>query len=186
MGEQHLDATARGALSEHYARVFTVLATQPPLKANDIAAPEDPTSNASAGVNEDSSSSSSIKKDSENSGFTLDVLDLCSSFESHFPSARGATADPKAAAERQEAKKLPGLRAYGVGLNLEELAANSRLTAGYEVVDLNATPQLLTHANGSYNLVTCALSVDYLTQPMEVFLELINSRKLVTYSYAGH
>jgi len=163
VGEQHLDAAARAALTQHYARVFKVLAAQPPLKV------------AGATTKGDANA------DTATTNCSLDVLDLCSSFESHFPGARGDVADAvdTAAGAEQQTEELPAVHAYGVGLNVEELAANSRLSAGYEVVDLNATPKLLAHANNSYDLVTCALSVDYLTQPMEVSFRSINSTLFV-------
>lgn len=165
MGEQHLDATARAALTQHYARVFKVLAAQLPLKVAGASTQVD------ANTATATTSSNDAGKAGKSSDGCLDVLDLCSSFESHFPVARGGVAgaaDTAAGAEQQTAEDLPDVRAYGVGLNMEELAANSRLNAGFEVADLNANPKLLTHVNDCYDLVTCALSVDYLTQPMEV------------------
>ena len=54
----------------------------------------------------------------------------------------------------------------GLGMNADELAANGALHRRL-VQDLNATPSL-PFETGSFDLVTCALSVDYLTRPMEV------------------
>jgi SAM-dependent methyltransferase len=82
-----------------------------------------------------------------------DVLDLMSSWVSHLP----------------EAGALPLGRVVGLGMNAEELAANSRLT-GWDVVDLNAAPRL-PYADASFDAVLCAVSIQYLTRPLEVFAE---------------
>jgi SAM-dependent methyltransferase len=82
-----------------------------------------------------------------------DVLDLMSSWVSHLP----------------EAAALPLGRVVGLGMNAEELAANPRLT-GFEVQDLNAAP-LLPYPDASFDAVLCAVSIQYLTRPLEVFAE---------------
>jgi SAM-dependent methyltransferase len=83
-----------------------------------------------------------------------DVLDLMSSWVSHLP----------------EAEALPLGRVVGLGMSAQELAANPRLAA-FDVVDLNATPKL-PHADASFDAVLCAVSVQYLTRPVEVFAEV--------------
>jgi SAM-dependent methyltransferase len=60
-------------------------------------------------------------------------------------------------------------RVVGLGMNAEELAANTRL-ASYDVCDLNETPRL-PYSDASFDAVLCAVSIQYLVQPMEVFRE---------------
>ncbi len=79
-----------------------------------------------------------------------DVLDLCSSWISHF--------DP-----------LPA-RLVALGMNPAELDANVAATATV-VHDLNADPTL-PFVDASFDAVTCCVSVDYLTRPVEVFREV--------------
>jgi SAM-dependent methyltransferase len=79
------------------------------------------------------------------------LLDLMSSWVSHLP-------------------QVPAdLAVTGLGMNAEELAANPRL-AQRRVHDLNADPRL-PFADGSFDLVLCAASVEYLTRPRTVFAE---------------
>ena len=82
----------------------------------------------------------------------LDVLDLCSSWVSHYP------ADGKFG------------RVAGLGMNAEELAANKQLSE-WVVRDLNKQP-VLPYADGSFDAVTCTVSIDYLTQPLSVMREV--------------
>lgn len=79
-----------------------------------------------------------------------DVLDLCASWVSHF--------DPA-----PEHLVL-------VGMNDRELAANPAASETM-VLDLNADPTL-PFQDGSFDAVTCCVSVDYLTRPIEVFEEV--------------
>jgi SAM-dependent methyltransferase len=83
-------------------------------------------------------------------GLTGEVLDLCSSWVSHF--------DP--APERLVA----------MGMNANELAANPA-AADWHVRDLNVDPTL-PFDDASFDAVTCCASVDYLTRPVEVFAEV--------------
>lgn len=80
------------------------------------------------------------------------VLDMCSSWVSHFP-----------AGYKQE-------RIVGMGLNEEELKRNPVLTE-YVVQDLNIDPKLPFEDN-SFDVITNVVSVDYLTKPLEVFKEM--------------
>ena len=82
-----------------------------------------------------------------------DVLDLMSSWVSHLP----------------DAEALPLGRVVGLGMNAAELAANPRL-ASYDVQDLNAAPRL-PYPDASFDAVLCAVSIQYLTRPVEVFAE---------------
>jgi SAM-dependent methyltransferase len=83
-------------------------------------------------------------------GLDGDVLDICSSWISHF--------DPAPA------------RLVVVGMNERELAANPAATDRH-VVDLNLRPTLPFDAR-TFDAVTCCVSVDYLTRPIEVFAEV--------------
>ncbi|KAJ4787422.1 Demethylmenaquinone methyltransferase [Rhynchospora pubera] len=80
------------------------------------------------------------------------MLDLCSSWVSHFP-----------AGYKQE-------RVVGMGMNEAELKKNPVLTE-YIVQDLNVNPKLPFEDN-SFDVITNVVSVDYLTKPIEVFKEM--------------
>ncbi|GHF43647.1 SAM-dependent methyltransferase [Deinococcus metalli] len=80
------------------------------------------------------------------------VLDLMSSWISHLP--------PEA----------PYPEVVGVGLNHEELAANTRLSR-FVVQNLNTTAHL-PFADGSFDAAGIAVSIDYLTQPVAVLRDL--------------
>jgi len=85
------------------------------------------------------------------SGFS--VLDLCSSWTSHFP--REAIADARVVVH---------------GLNEAELFRNSQATECH-VQDLNKE-STLPWKNDTFEFVTLAMSVQYLTRPQEVFSEI--------------
>ena len=80
-----------------------------------------------------------------------DVLDLMSSWRSHLP-------------------KLKPLQVTGLGMNAEELYDNPRLD-DFVVHDLNASPALPFEDN-SFDAALCAVSVQYLTHPIEVFRDV--------------
>ena len=77
------------------------------------------------------------------------LLDLMSSWISHLP-------------EGVEYERVAGL-----GMNHEELAANPRLH-DFVVHDLNRHPEL-PYGDASFDAVVNAVSVQYLTRPLEVF-----------------
>jgi SAM-dependent methyltransferase len=83
-------------------------------------------------------------------GLTGDVLDLMSSWVSHFRSAP---------------QSLTVL-----GMNATELSANEMATARV-VHDLNASPSL-PFEDASFDSAVCCVSVDYLVRPIEVFDEV--------------
>ncbi|CAL5339142.1 unnamed protein product [Camellia sinensis] len=87
---------------------------------------------------------------SETPGVT--ILDMCSSWVSHFP-----------AGYKQD-------RIVGMGMNEEELKRNQVLTE-YVVQDLNVNPKLPFEDN-SFDVITNVVSVDYLTNPIDVFKEM--------------
>ncbi|TYK10776.1 S-adenosyl-L-methionine-dependent methyltransferases superfamily protein [Cucumis melo var. makuwa] len=82
----------------------------------------------------------------------VSMLDMCSSWVSHFP-----------AGYKQE-------RVVGMGMNEEELKRNPVLTE-YIVQDLNVNPKLPFEDN-SFDVITNVVSVDYLTKPLTVFKEM--------------
>jgi SAM-dependent methyltransferase len=77
------------------------------------------------------------------------ILDLMSSWVSHLP-------------EDEEFTRVAGL-----GMNALELAKNSRLT-DHVVQDLNHQPEL-PYDTASFDAVVNAVSIQYLTRPVEVF-----------------
>lgn len=77
-----------------------------------------------------------------------DVLDLMSSWISHLPPERRYG------------------RVAGLGMNAAELAANPQLTE-YRVHNLNAEPRL-PYTDESFHRVLVAVSIQYLTRPVEV------------------
>lgn len=83
---------------------------------------------------------------------TSAVLDLCSSFTSHYPS------------------QWKGERCVVIGLNPLELMMNPSKTE-WKVQNLNADPNL-PFSDNEFDIITNSLSVDYLTKPMEVFKEM--------------
>jgi len=81
------------------------------------------------------------------------ILDLCSSWISHFPADMPSEA-----------------RVVVHGINERELKANMQATE-HHVQDLNENPRL-PYEDGSFHFVTNALSVQYLTDPRAVFSEV--------------
>jgi len=81
-----------------------------------------------------------------------DVLDICSSWVSHYP------------------KDFKGGNVVGLGMNEYELSQNKQLTS-FDVRDLNSDPTF-PYEDDSFDKVTCVVSVDYLNQPQEVFAEI--------------
>lgn len=82
-------------------------------------------------------------------GLSGDVLDICSSWISHF--------------------STPPRRLVALGMNAIELAANPAASS-WLVHDLNVDPTL-AFDDASFDAVTCCVSVDYLTRPVDVFAE---------------
>tara|TARA_R110002110_G_scaffold85816_4_gene223836 strand:- start:176627 stop:177289 length:663 start_codon:yes stop_codon:yes gene_type:complete len=80
------------------------------------------------------------------------VLDLMSSWVSHLPDDMVFAA------------------VAGLGMNRAELDANPRLTEA-QVQNLNIEPKL-PFADGAFDACVIALSVQYLTRPLEVFAEI--------------
>ena len=96
-----------------------------------------------------------------------DVLDLMSSWISHYP------------------KEMNYHRVVGLGMNARELARNKQLDE-WLVHDLNTEPELPFKKN-QFDLCTICVSFDYLTQPVTVLKEISrvlrsNGSVIITYS----
>jgi SAM-dependent methyltransferase len=78
------------------------------------------------------------------------VLDLMSSWRSHLPDGLG--------------------KVVGLGMNAEEMAANPQLDE-WVIHDLNRDPRL-PFPDSSFDAVACAVSVQYLVRPVEVFSDV--------------
>jgi SAM-dependent methyltransferase len=63
----------------------------------------------------------------------------------------------------------------GLGLNREEMADNPQISQGV-IHDLNRTPRL-PFANEAFDGAMCAVSVQYLVKPVEVFREVYRALK---------
>lgn len=81
-------------------------------------------------------------------GIEGNVLDLMSSWVSHF--------------------LTPPARLVTLGMNAAELTRNEAAVGGV-VVDLNRRPSCLPFPDAAFDHAVCAVSVDYLRQPLEVF-----------------
>lgn len=95
------------------------------------------------------------------------VLDLMSSWVSHFP------------------EDVEYQRRIGLGMNARELARNKQLDE-WIVHDLNKRP-VLPFADNEFDAVTLCVSIDYLTDPVAVLMEIGRVLKkqaplLITYS----
>jgi len=101
---------------------------------------------------DDAAVSALTKYYSENFKDGEDVLDICSSWVSHYPS------------------EWKGGNVVGLGMNEVELQQNKQLDS-YVVKDLNKEPELPFDDN-SFDKVTCVVSVDYLNKPKEIFAEI--------------
>ena len=88
----------------------------------------------------------------KNSHTGADVLDICSSWVSHYP------------------QNLKLGRVAGTGMNERELRANTQLTE-FTQRDLNKVPQL-PYKDRSFDVVTCVVSIDYLTKPVQILKEV--------------
>ena len=106
----------------------------------------------------------------------LNVLDVCSSWVSHLPSDLytpnlAVDTQPPLQCDKNTLSPLlqKGGAVLGVGMNADELRRNPQLSS-YLVQDLNLTPALDPAAvpTGAFDVALIQLSIDYLTQPVEV------------------
>lgn len=84
-----------------------------------------------------------------------DILDICSSWVSHYP---------------LEFPETMG-KICATGMNALELSYNNQLTGGFVQKDLNNDPTL-PYDDNSFDVVTCVVSIDYLVSPIEVLKEV--------------
>ncbi|KAG7358902.1 type 11 methyltransferase [Nitzschia inconspicua] len=84
-----------------------------------------------------------------------DILDICSSWVSHYP---------------LEFPETMG-KICATGMSSLELQFNDQLTGGYEQRDLNVDPKL-PYPDSSFDVVTCVVSIDYLIEPIQVLKEV--------------
>jgi len=101
---------------------------------------------------DDAAASALTQYYSENLKESDDVLDICSSWVSHYP------------------KDFKGGKVVGLGMNEYELSQNPQLT-DFVVKDLNAAP-VFPFDDSSFDKVTCVVSVDYLNKPLQIFKEI--------------
>jgi Methyltransferase domain len=101
---------------------------------------------------DDPAVSSLTKYYAENFKDGEDVLDICSSWVSHYP------------------KDWKSGNVVGLGMNDYELSQNKQLSS-YVVKDLNEEP-LLPFDDASFDKVTCVVSIDYLNKPLQVVKEI--------------
>mmetsp|Transcript_18353 Transcript_18353/g.23799 ORF Transcript_18353/g.23799 Transcript_18353/m.23799 type:complete len:337 (-) Transcript_18353:65-1075(-) len=83
-----------------------------------------------------------------------DILDICSSWVSHYP------------LEFKQSMK----RISATGMNKLELQANDQLT-DWQQRDLNDFPEL-PYGDNEFDVVTCVVSIDYLNKPIEILKEV--------------
>lgn len=82
------------------------------------------------------------------------ILDICSSWVSHYP--------------EDFSEKMS--RIAGTGMNAIELQANKQLSENTPL-NLNIEPKL-PYGDAEFDVVTCVVSVDYLNKPLEIFNEV--------------
>jgi len=82
------------------------------------------------------------------------ILDICSSWLSHYP----------------RTFPIRMSKIVGSGISDAELACNDQLNS-YVAADLNRSPKL-PFADRSFDVVTCVVSTDYLTKPLQVMKEV--------------
>jgi len=100
------------------------------------------------------------------------ILDFCSSWISHFPKELEASAVATVKGENGQTGE-GRLEVIGMGMSEKELAANTILSSRI-VQDLNNSPSLPTSIT-NLDASTCVVSIDYLTNPLEV-LQSIRER----------
>jgi len=101
---------------------------------------------------DDDAVSALTKYYSENLKDGDDVLDICSSWVSHYPT------------------DWKGGNVIGLGMNEYELSQNKQLSS-YVVKNLNNDPTL-PFDDESFDKVTCVVSIDYLNKPLQVVKEI--------------
>ncbi|KAL9577066.1 MAG: hypothetical protein Q9203_007594, partial [Teloschistes exilis] len=102
------------------------------------------------------------------------ILDLCSSWISHFPPALEDAAMSKKKISENDEGKGEGLEVLGLGMNKAELDANPILHPRI-LQDLNTNPTLPASLIpiSTLDATTCVVSIDYLTRPVEVLKSIL-------------
>ncbi|KAL8659605.1 MAG: hypothetical protein Q9202_007044 [Teloschistes flavicans] len=103
------------------------------------------------------------------------VLDLCSSWISHFPPQLEDAAVTKKSKNAGAGKGEEGLEVVGLGMNKAELDANPILHTRI-LQDLNTDPNLPASLipSNALDATTCVVSIDYLTRPVEVLRSILD------------
>jgi hypothetical protein len=100
------------------------------------------------------------------------VLDLCSSWISHFPPDLESSARARRARKSsgQSEGGEEGLEVVGLGMNKKELDANPILSSSI-LQNLNINPILPSHLT-PLDATTCVVSIDYLIKPVDMLSSL--------------
>lgn len=104
------------------------------------------------------------------------ILDLCSSWVSHFPpeleEIAGASTRKGDESNKEVTLSNGGLEVVGAGMNEKELKANMILRR-FILQNLNKEPTLPSSL-GALDATTCVVSIDYLIRPVEVLSSIYN------------
>jgi hypothetical protein len=100
------------------------------------------------------------------------ILDLCSSWISHYPDEVTST------------EESGDLQVVGMGMNADELKRNPVLRDRWVVKDLNVDPtiggwkgDLIEGETNMLDATTCVVSIDYLTRPLEVLKGILEKTR---------
>ncbi|KAH8722602.1 hypothetical protein GQ44DRAFT_622222 [Phaeosphaeriaceae sp. PMI808] len=99
------------------------------------------------------------------------ILDICTSWKSFYPF------------NVQEAVQQKKLEVFGVGLNAEEIKLNGvfQTAEHWRIIDLNKPPHDVRAGwegqDLRFDAVTCVVSIDYLTKPLEICKNLLEATK---------
>jgi len=108
------------------------------------------------------------------------VLDLCSSWVSHFPRGRAVGgkvgSGTGSGGEEGKGRGEEVLEVVGLGMNAAEMEKNPILTS-YILQDLNTSPTIPPQI-GLLDATVCTVSIDYLTQPLAVMKSLLARTKV--------
>ena len=103
------------------------------------------------------------KSDKNGKRRPIDILDICSSWISHYPTTTSES--------NGNNLNFKYGNVVGLGMNEEELKVNKQLSS-YTVQDLNVNPNLDDYNDESFDFITCVVSIDYLIQPQIIFQEI--------------
>ena len=103
------------------------------------------------------------------------ILDLCSSWISHFPKELEERA--RARITRSEDGRREQLEVIGLGMNRKELDANPILSQRL-LRNLNTKPEIPENLSGNLDATVCVVSIDYMTSPVEVLESIRKATKV--------